>query len=842
MKKFTLYILFLIFIPFQAFAQGNATIKGKVMDTDINEPVMFASVVLYSTVGDIIRGTATDEEGNYILNDVTPGEYLITVSSIGLADKTHNVKMVSGDNTVDFDMVESMATLDAVTISGSRRAQRITESSSAIQVINAKTIEVTKEPTAYGLLKNISGVDYMETGMGQQQVNARGFTSAFTGGMLTLIDYRSVALPGIGGVFGPAMAVNQNDIKQIEVIVGPNSALYGANAGQGVINIITKNPREYSGQSLTLRAGSRSQLGASFRTSNMLGVNKKWGYKLSAEYFYAEDFDQTTAFDATYITGDTIVKTNPDNRVQNGTVSGALYYFPTENTEISASGGYSTANYVNQSNIGDLQLDGFSFYYGQIRANFGNFFNLGSAFVQANYTGDQLGDTYNLVNVARRFGDPTNTLTEDELKKDELFVDKSKRSNIEFQHNFDLSKNVFTWGLQYTNTKPNSEGTFLSDGPDGNPIVLNDFGVYLQYEMNMIKNWSFFASGRYDNNDVFGGRFSPKIGVAFKPRNHNIRLVYNEAFGSPPIQPAFAQTFITTLFIPAFPLPAPPFPEGTFVPSVPVNMVLRGAFKGFNILDKEGNSVGEIEKLKPTIIKSYEAGYKGLFGNRLYIDATVFYSEYVNFLSSPQPINNPELILDATGIGVGEIPTGLGWGDLAFRPGQDPTPITYVEGFGNELVLTYFNYGSVTQWGYNIGLTFEFVKNWSVFGSYSYIKFNDFKDVPDFVLTAPNENTPNNKARFGLKFTNKKGVYVELAGRWIETFLFVGAQTYQVGQVPSYVVMDLKAETPFFVDGLVFGVSVNNLFDNQHIELPGTPELGFLGSAYFTWNFGGNKY
>ena len=837
-KKFTIYLLMALFLPLSVFAQdGGATIKGKVIDAN-SEPVIYASVVLYNLTGDILRGVATDEGGEYVLDKITPGDYLLTITSVGYADNSKKVKIIDGPNTVDFEMEESMATLDAVTISGSRRAQRITESSTAIQVVDPKSIKTAKEPTTYGLLKGVAGVDYMETGLGQQQVNARGFTSAFTGGMLTLVDYRSVSLPGIGGVFGPAMAVNQNDIKQVEVIVGPNSALYGANAGQGVINIITKNPREYSGHSVTLRGGTRSQLGASFRSSLMLGTNRKFGYKLSGEYFQAEDFDQTTTFNTTLSNGvDTVLHTNPNNDIKNGTLSGALYYFPSENTEISASGGYSTANYVNQSNIGDLQIDGFSFYYGQVRANFGKFFNLGSAFIQANYTGDQLGDSYNLVAVADRLADPSNDMTEDSLKVDELFVDKSKRFNVEFQNNFDINvDNIFTWGLQYTNTKPNSEGTFLSDGPKGNPIELNDFGAYLQYENDMVNNFGFFGSARYDYNDVFGGRVSPKIGLAFKPKNHNIRLVYNEAFGSPPIQPAFAKTDIATLVAP--PLEVAP---GVFIPSIPNEWVLRGAFEGFKLIDKDGNQVGEIEKLKPTIIKSFELGYKGLIANKLYVDATVYYSKYVNFLSSPQPITNPELIYDGSSIGAPDIETGVGWRDLVFGGGV-PSEIIYAEGFGNEFLLTYFNYGSVTQYGLDLGLTFQINKNWSVNGSYSYIKFNDFKDVPDFVTTTPNENTPNNKARFGVKYSNKKGAFVELAGRWIETFLFVGAQSYQIGQVPSYVVLDLKGETPFFLKGLVFGISINNLFDNQHIELPGTPELGFLGSAYFTYNFGGNKY
>ena len=834
--KFIIYSLLFLLMPFSAFAQ-SATIKGHVHEKSSGEPVMYASVVLYSSGGDIIAGTATDENGDYTLNNVNPGVYLLEVTSVGYADNSLKLTAIEGENVLDFELFESTATLDAVTITGNRRAQRVTETSTSIQVINTKSIETSKATNTYGLLKGVTGVDYMETGMGQQQVNARGYASAFTGGMLTLVDYRSVILPGIGGVFGPAMALNQNDIKQIEVIVGPNSALYGANASQGVVNIITKNPKEYSGHSISVRGGTNSQFGASFRTSLMLGENRKWGYKLSGEYFQGNDFDQTTQL-LTAEGSPTGIFTDPDNHIQNVTGTGALYFFPTDNTEISASGGYSNADYVNQSNIGDLQIDDFGFWYAQVRANFGNFFGYGSAFLQANYTGNDAGKTYNLVNVAEGLANPDNTLTKQQLIEQETFIDKSKRYNIEFQNNFDIIEtNIFTWGVQYTNTQPNSEGTFLSDGPTGNPIKLNDVGVYLQYENEMVRNFGFFGSARYDYNDVFGGRVSPKIGLAFKPKNHNIRLAYNEAFGSPPIQPAYAATH---LFGPVGPLPAGVIGP---LPSNSTDGWLRGAFDGFTLLDADGNEIGKIDKLKPSVVKSFELGYKGLIINKVFIDATVYFSKINNFLSSPQRITNPEVLLEAPD--GSEIHTGLGWWDLIITPpGQAPvaTQIIQAEGFNDEVVFTYFNYGTVKQWGFDIGLTYQITKNWAINGSYSYIEFQEFEDVPDFVLSTPIPNTPSNKARFGVKYSNVKGAYVELAGRWIQSYLFEGAQAYQRGQVPSYAVIDLKGETPFFAKGLVFGISINNLFDNNHIELPGTATLGFLGSAYFTYNFGGNKY
>ncbi len=835
--KFTIIYVCALLFSFSALAQG--TVSGKV--TSGSEAVIGATVVLYNSTGGIVKGSVTDSEGLYEIKGVDPKEYILEIKGIGYAGISQKVSIADGGNVLDFTMEESVSTLDAVIVSAGRRAQKRTESSANIQLVDARTIEVAQEPTAYGLLKNVSGLNYVETGLGQQQVNSRGFASIFTGGVLTLVDYRNVTLPGIGGVFGPTMGVNQNDIKQIEVIVGPNSALYGANASNGVINIITKNPKEYAGHEIMVKGGTRSQLGFSARSSGMLG--DKFGYKLSGEYFTADDFDQTVNLtgvsSAITRTDLSNTPTNPDNTIKNTTVSGGLYFFPTDNTEISYTGGLAVANYVNQSNIGPLQVKDFTFWYHQLRANFSNFLG-GSAFFQANFTEDDAKNTYNLELVTRLTADG---VPEADAIETATFIDTPTRLTAEFQHNFDLAEdNIVTWGVQYTDTKPNSGGTFLSDGPNGEQIEIKEFGAYLQYENEMIKDVNVTLSGRFDDNDNFGSQFSPKFSIAYTPGTHNFRVAWNQAFASPPLQPAFALTPITTLQLPSEINPA--LPPGLV--STPVDMVLRGAKDtGFTILDANGNSVATINALSPTITKSWEIGYKGLIADKFFIDFTYFNTTSIDFLSAPIPINNPELIFNATPLGVlglDFIPTGTGWGDLAFPnpdPNADPNPITYVEGFGNELVLSYINYGEVKSQGINVNFEYQFNNNFSANASYQWISFDEFTDVPATVTSTPSLNSPENTARIGFKYSNKNGLYIDMTGRWIEAHEVVAARQYTSGDVPSYIVVDLKGEMPIqAVKGLNFGIAINNLLNEKYRALPGTPELGFLGTAYLRFEFG----
>src|SRR5205823_11081401 len=127
--------------------------------------------------------------------------------------------------------------------------ERVTDAPASVAVVEATTIEERKEPTVFGALRDLKGVDFFETGLAQQQVSARGFVSPFTSNMLLLIDNRLSSLPGVGAPIPGLVPASQNDVRPVEAVLGPRSALYGANAGTGVLNFLTQDPREYPGPS-----------------------------------------------------------------------------------------------------------------------------------------------------------------------------------------------------------------------------------------------------------------------------------------------------------------------------------------------------------------------------------------------------------------------------------------------------------------------------------------------------------------------------------------------------------------------------------------------------------------
>jgi len=796
-KSFLLVVLVLAITPATVLCAGsNATagsISGRVVVSGTGETLPGSNVIVRSQQGEFLSGQSTDSNGKFQFKDLLPGVYVVEVTFIGYGAESKQVEVIAKQNTeITFAMKEAALISDPLIVTAGRRAEKVSEASANIQIVEPKAIEMSQEPTVFGMMKSVPGIDYFETGMGQQQINARGFYSPFTGNMLVLVDYRVTTLPGIGGNFGPLMGTSKEDIKHVEVIVGPNSALYGANASQGVVNIITKDPRESAGHSVTFAAGNRSMFRVAARSSAV--INSKFAYKIAAERYTANDFESyVNPLTDSSTTKEDPLSDDPNFNIKNWVANGSLYYYPSASTRISYTGGFANANFVNQSNIGRLQVKDFRLWYHQVRVNFDQFFGLGSLFVQGYYTADDAGDTYSLED--RKALELDGRLDEATIKKLTTFVDKPKRYDLELQHNFSIgSKNFITWGAQYRDIRPNSEGTFLSDGPKGEKIKIKETALYAQYENEMLPNTRLTLTGRYDNNDTFGSQFSPKAAIQYRFKGHNFRFSYNKGFASPPIQPAFALSFLGM------------HPSG-------LQMWLRGAHAGFSLLNIHDGSTSKIEALKPVISRGFELGYKGTFADRLLIDITAYTTKYKDFISSPILINNP-----AAGIFVLD------------ENGQPRTEIT----------LSYINFGEVQIRGLDAGAEYLVNNHFSLRGAVSLLHFGDFKNVPAQVPGSPSHNAPETTAKGGIVFTDwlKPGSRAQLALRHVESYTFIGAQPYNRGTVPTYTVVDLDLDVPVTLGSTLnanVGVNVKNLFDNKHIELPGAAELGLLVNGYVTF-------
>jgi outer membrane receptor protein involved in Fe transport len=193
---------------------------------------------------------------------------------------------------------------EVVVVSASKVESTLINAPATMSVIDADTL-VTSPAQNYGdLLRSVPGLNVIQMSARDINVTARQATSTLTDSQLVLLDGRSIYLDFFGLVLWDFLPQSPNEIKQIEVVRGPASAVWGANALTGVINIITKSPREAQGLAVNVTgglinrdAGSRQGQGNGYsggaNFSYSQAPSDKLAWRLSAGYFYSDPYSRT---------------------------------------------------------------------------------------------------------------------------------------------------------------------------------------------------------------------------------------------------------------------------------------------------------------------------------------------------------------------------------------------------------------------------------------------------------------------------------------------------------------------------------------------------------------------
>lgn len=137
--------------------------------------------------------------------------------------------------------------MDIKITSVAKKPQRVSQSAAAVHVITSEDIRRSGATSIPELLRNVPGLNVGKIDANKWAISARGFNGLFSNKLLVLMDGRSVYTPLFSGVFWDVQDTFLDDIERIEVVRGPGGSLWGANAVNGVINIITKNTEETTG-------------------------------------------------------------------------------------------------------------------------------------------------------------------------------------------------------------------------------------------------------------------------------------------------------------------------------------------------------------------------------------------------------------------------------------------------------------------------------------------------------------------------------------------------------------------------------------------------------------------
>lgn len=146
---------------------------------------------------------------------------------------------------------------EPVTTSATGKPQRISETPVSMEIITSEEIRRSGALDIPQVLRRAAGVDVVRNYKGHADVNVRGFNQAFSNRLLVLVNGRQVYMDNFGMTLWDSFPVQMSEIKQIEVVRGPNTSLFGFNAASGVINIVTFNPLYDDVKNLEVRGGTQ---------------------------------------------------------------------------------------------------------------------------------------------------------------------------------------------------------------------------------------------------------------------------------------------------------------------------------------------------------------------------------------------------------------------------------------------------------------------------------------------------------------------------------------------------------------------------------------------------------
>lgn len=469
--------------------------------------------------------------------------------------------------------VEDLLNIEVISVS--KKAKSLNDSPAAIFVItqnDIKRIGATSVPEA---LRLAPGLDISRIDSNKWAVTARGSNGRFANKLLVLIDGRNTYTRAFAGVYWENQDVMLEDIERIEVIRGPGATLWGANAVNGVINIITKHSADTQGGLLVAGGGTEEQGFGAFR----------YGTKLNTD---------TTA--RTYIKG----FKRDENTHKSGTDAGDDWD--------KVQGGFRMDSQLTMRDNLTIQGDAYrssinqSTLLPQVAIPYQNNFN---------ETIDTFGGNI-LVRQKHTFSSTSDYALQvfyDFYERNEVFIKESRHVvDIDFQHRFALlNRNDLVWGASYRY----NHDKFISSNINGvDPSSRNDqlFSAFVQDEITLIGNTLWLTVGsKFEHNDYSGFEAQPTARLMWTPHHkHRFWGAVSRAVRTPSRLEHDMDALQAVV---------PPSP------SLPVAIAV----------ELEGNNNFNTEE-----VISYEVGYRTTFINNLSIDFTAFYNNYNNLRSGEQ--------------------------------------------------------------------------------------------------------------------------------------------------------------------------------------------------------------
>lgn len=383
---------------------------------------------------------------------------------------------------------EELFNLEISTVS--RRPERLVDAPSAAQIITGEEIRRSGASSLPEALRLASNLQVAQIDSRQWAISARGFNSSTANKLLVMIDGRSVYTPLFSGVFWDVQHVLLEDIDRIEVISGPGAALWGANAVNGVINVISKSAKDTQGVLVSGGGGSSLQGLGAVRYGDKIGENLY--FRVYGMGFQRDDTELRTGREAT-------------NDWHLGQGGFRADWLPAGGEVVTVQGDFYGGS-IAQPAPGDVTVNGQN--------------------LLARWTHPLAAES-----------DLTLQLYWDRTWRriPNLFAEQLNTYDLDFQHRFPLgARNKLMWGAGYR---------LMADEVDNSSVLaflparrnLQLFSAFVQDEITLLRDRLFLTLGsKFEHNDYSGFEVQPSGRIAWLPAtNHTVWAAVSRAVRSP---------------------------------------------------------------------------------------------------------------------------------------------------------------------------------------------------------------------------------------------------------------------------------------------------------------------
>ena len=379
-------------------------------------------------------------------------------------------------NTVGSLSMEDLMNMEVTSVS--KRTQKVADAAAAVFVLTQDDIRRSGATSIPDALRLVPGLQVARLDENKWAIASRGFDGRFDNKLLVLIDGRSVYTPLFSGVYWNVQDVLLEDLDRIEVIRGPGATLWGANAVNGVINIITKKAKDTQSGVVSAGGGNEERGSASARYGDKVG--DEGFYRVYGKYF---------DWGPSLYPGTNLTAHDGWDALRGGFRAD---FAPTGANSFTLQGDLYRSNYDETLTVPSLNPP------------FSNTFPNQGAYSGGNILGRWNRSSEGSSMSLQMYYDNTT------IADNSLFVDHQNIFDMDFQHSFHVrDSQQFVWGLGYRSILDRNDGSF-SVSLQPNQLTLNQFSAFLQDEIALVDDRLHITLGsKFEHNDFTGFEVEP---------------------------------------------------------------------------------------------------------------------------------------------------------------------------------------------------------------------------------------------------------------------------------------------------------------------------------------------